>query len=281
MAGDWIKMRSNLWTDPRVAMLCDLTGCVEPMVIGGLFWLWTTADQHTEDGFMPGLSAAAIDRRSGVAGLGGALLAVGWIEMVAAIPGSAGNPCGIRISHFEEHNGASAKKRMVTAKRVASHRLEDATVTLPALQDAHASVTPALARERERVEEEGKSTPLVAGLPAADQLIDQDGKVIVPASRKPDCPHQEIIKLYHAILPMCPEVRDWTPARQSALRARWNENPKHQTLDYWQQLFEYIADHCDFLTGKAAGKSKWTANLEWIVQQGNFAKIRERNYENN
>lgn len=43
-------------------------------------------------------------------------------------------------------------------------------------------------------------------------------------------------------------------------------------------MFEYIADHCDFRTGKAAVKSKWTANLEWIVQQGNFAKIRERNY---
>jgi hypothetical protein len=25
-----------------------------------MFWLWPTADQHSEDGFMPGLSAAAI-----------------------------------------------------------------------------------------------------------------------------------------------------------------------------------------------------------------------------
>lgn len=47
---DWIKMRSNLLTDQRVAMMCDLTGCAGPMVIGGLFWLWTTVDQHIEDG---------------------------------------------------------------------------------------------------------------------------------------------------------------------------------------------------------------------------------------
>lgn len=25
MAGDWIKMRSNLWDDPRVTGICDLT----------------------------------------------------------------------------------------------------------------------------------------------------------------------------------------------------------------------------------------------------------------
>lgn len=215
MAGNRIKMRSNLWTDPRLDRLCDLSGQVEPMVIGGRYWLWTTADQHTEDGFMPGLSAAAIDRKCGVAGLGEALLAVGWIELVAAMPGSAGNPCGIRINHFDEHNGASAKKRLVTAKRVANNRQIDAPVTQPALQIAHTSVTPALPRER--VEKENKSTPLVASLPAGDALaaqLDKVEKIEVPASGKTACPHQEIIKLYHAILPMCPEVRDWTPARR-------------------------------------------------------------------
>ena len=110
MACTRIKMRSNLWSDPRLDRLCGLSGQVEPMVIGGRYWLWTSADQHAEGGFMPGLSAAAIDRKCGVAGLGEALLAVGWIELVAALPGSVGNASGIRINHFNEHNGATAKK---------------------------------------------------------------------------------------------------------------------------------------------------------------------------
>jgi hypothetical protein len=84
-AGNWIKIRSNLWTDPRLDRLWDLSGHVEPMVIGGRYWLWTAADQHTEDGFMPGLSAAASDRKCGMVGLVEALLAVGWIELVAAL----------------------------------------------------------------------------------------------------------------------------------------------------------------------------------------------------
>ena len=140
MAGDWIKMRSNLWDDPRVARLVDLTDSSEAAVIGGLYWLWATADQHTADGFMPGLSCRQIDRKTGVAGLGQALVDIGWIE---------DHTDGVVIVNFEDHNGASAKKRAQTAKRVANHRSGNASET-PLDESGNApSVTGALARERE------------------------------------------------------------------------------------------------------------------------------------
>jgi hypothetical protein len=145
MAGDWIKMRGNLWDDPRVARLCDLTDQQEAMVIGGLYWLWATADQHSEDGVMPGLTLRQIDRKTGVKGMAEALIAIGWL---------ADHPEGVHIIRFEEHNGASAKKRAVTAKRVANHRAGNDDVTPEALQNEHASVTGALAREREEKEKE-------------------------------------------------------------------------------------------------------------------------------
>jgi hypothetical protein len=142
MAGDWIKMRSNLWDDPRVSRLCDLTESSEAAVIGGLYWLWATADQHSEDGVMPGLTSKSIDRKTGVPGLGAALVEIGWISVIAT---------GVLIERFEEHNGASAKKRATTAKRVANHR-GNADVTQAALQEDEPSVTGALAREREEKE---------------------------------------------------------------------------------------------------------------------------------
>lgn len=37
MAGDWIKMRGNLWDDPRVAKLCDLTDQGEAAIVGALY----------------------------------------------------------------------------------------------------------------------------------------------------------------------------------------------------------------------------------------------------
>lgn len=113
MAGDWIKMRGNLWDDPRVAHICDATGQGEATVVGALYWLWATADQHTESGILPGLTLKAIDRKTGVTGFAAALCEVGWLEE---------RPEGVSIVRFEEHNGASAKSRAMDAKRKADVR---------------------------------------------------------------------------------------------------------------------------------------------------------------
>lgn len=113
MAGDWIKMRDNLWDDPRVARICELANCGEAQAIGGLYWLWATADQHSADGVLVGLTLRSIDRKSGVPGLGAAVAAIGWITVIEG---------GIRIERFSEHNGASAKRRALDAKRKAGGR---------------------------------------------------------------------------------------------------------------------------------------------------------------
>lgn len=113
MAGDWIKMRGNLWDDPRVSKLCDLTNCGEAQVIGGLYWLWATADQHSTDGFMPGLTLRQIDRKAALPGLGEALCSIGWLIET---------PLGVVLQKFEEHNGTSAKRRCTDAQRKANGR---------------------------------------------------------------------------------------------------------------------------------------------------------------
>lgn len=120
MAGDWIKMRCNLWDDPRIAKLCDLTGQSEAAIIGALYWLWTSADQHSEDGIMAGLSLRQIDRKTGVQGFADALVSVGWI---------ADHPEGVQIVRFDEHNGASAKRRCSESRRKMSARDADKTRT--------------------------------------------------------------------------------------------------------------------------------------------------------
>lgn len=123
MAGDWIKMRGNLWDDPRVSGLCDQTGAQEAAIIGGLYWLWTTADQHTEDGVLPGMTLRAIDRKTGIESFGQALISIGWINELDD---------GILIVRFDEHNGTSAKRRCMEAQRKANSRklsANDADIT--------------------------------------------------------------------------------------------------------------------------------------------------------
>ena len=174
MAGDWIKMRGNLWDDPRVSRLVDETDSSEAAVIGALYWLWATADQHTADGVMPGLTLKGIDRKTGVKGFAQALCDINWLQALAD---------GVQIVAFEEHNGASAKKRCQTAKRVANHtaangrtptnqqdandasadslELDNAPLTHHEIETNAHCVSSALAREREEKirEEERTHTP--------------------------------------------------------------------------------------------------------------------------
>lgn len=128
-----------------------------------------------------------------------------------------------------------------------------------------------------------KDAPSIKNDATQDPLpITQDPLPIenITAISKADCPHSEIINLYHEILPTCPQIRDWTPARRDALRARWNESRDRQNLDYWRSLFEYIAG-IPFLVGKVTtnGRRPFFVTLPWMLKPENFAKIREGFYE--
>ena len=137
MAGEWIKMRTNLWDDPRVSHLCDLVDQPEAMVVGALYWLWSMADEHSEDGLLPGLTLRAIDRKTGVAGIGAALVQIGWLAEADG---------GVEVVKFAEHNGTSAKRRCQDAQR-------KATVRNVSASDADKKQTGAGAREEKRRED--------------------------------------------------------------------------------------------------------------------------------
>lgn len=97
----------------------------------------------------------------------------------------------------------------------------------------------------------------------------------------PPCPHEQIIELYHEVLPMCPRVREWHKTRKGLLRTRWRENPKRQNLDWWRGFFEYVAKS-KFLTGQAKPRPDqppFIADLEWLIRPTNLTKVTEGKYE--
>lgn len=95
------------------------------------------------------------------------------------------------------------------------------------------------------------------------------------------CPHSKIVELYNDILgSKLPTVRHryWeNSAGAKNLSARWKQDPKHQTMEYWKGLFEYIRDKCPFLLGE--NDKKWNCDLRWIVNKENFIKVVEAKYE--
>jgi hypothetical protein len=273
MAGDWIKMRGNLWDDPRVTRLCDLTDAGEAQIVGALYWLWATADQHTEDGLLPGLTLRQIDRKTGVPGFAKALCDIGWME---------DTPDGVRILRFEEHNGTSAKRRCTDAQRKANIRNVSA-LQADIAQTEEGRKTPSLGAREEKRREEKDLAPNGACPPASAEV-----KPLKTAKPElPDCPHDAVQALYHDVLPMLPRVEVWNKTRQALLRQRWREvcadqryTTESEGLGWFRDYFELVKTS-RFLTGRAQpkpGSPPFLADLEWLVRPTNFVKVVEGRY---
>ena len=113
MAGDWIKMRVNLASDPAVIQMADKLDSSEHEIVGLLHAIWSWADGQTEDGSASGVSLRWVDRHLSKPGFANAMVECGWLEVT-------GN--GLLFPGFERHNGKSAKKRAQTKNRQQTYR---------------------------------------------------------------------------------------------------------------------------------------------------------------
>jgi len=93
-----------------------------------------------------------------------------------------------------------------------------------------------------------------------------------PASRIPTCPHLEIIRIYHRILPERPRIVEsrWKgSASERNLKARWTEDERHRNLPFWEKLFGVVRTN-DWWMGRGDWKG---ADLHWLIRRGNFDKV--------
>ena len=108
MAGDWIKMRADLHTHPKVVRIASALDADRLRVVGALHATWCLFDAHSVDGELDGYTAKTLNDMIGFDGFAQALIAVGWLEE------SASSLC---MPRFSEHNGQSAKRRAQEADR--------------------------------------------------------------------------------------------------------------------------------------------------------------------
>ena len=108
MAGDWIKMRADLSTHPKVVRMMSALKADRLRIIGGLHAVWCLFDMHSEDGILEGYTVEALDDLIGFPGFSSSLESIGWLE-------SSGDH--LALPRFEEHNGQSAKRRAQEAER--------------------------------------------------------------------------------------------------------------------------------------------------------------------
>jgi len=116
-----------------------------------------------------------------------------------------------------------------------------------------------------------------------------------PADAGMACPHDAILSLYEATLPMLPKLlrKSWLDSSGArALAARWasgvvkragTEGKLPAWMSYaseadglvaWRAFFERVAAS-ELLTGK---RGSWKADLRWLVNRTNFEKVLEGRY---
>ncbi|MGR6617664.1 Pyocin large subunit-like protein [Pseudomonas rhodesiae] len=114
MAGDWIKMRIDLQTHPKVFRMVSALQADRLRIIGGLHVAWSIFDTHSSDGVLVGYTVDAMDAVVGWPGFTQAMIDVEWA--------SVDEGGSLVMPRFEEHNGASAKRRANDSERKRNER---------------------------------------------------------------------------------------------------------------------------------------------------------------
>lgn len=146
MAGDWIKMRLDLQTHPKVVRILSATKADKFRVIGGLHAVWSVFDTHSTDGRLDGYSPETLDHIIGWQGFSDAMIAVGWLQLDGEE--------ALLLPDFDEHNGKSGKRRAEDQKRKREDRKSPQSVRNPSANELDKK------RTREEKRREDSKPPL-------------------------------------------------------------------------------------------------------------------------
>ena len=122
----WIKIEKDLRDDPRfLRMVRNYVTQVRiserhaaTLLVGCLAQLWMYADSHIREDDTLDLGTDEIDQLIGIEGFA-KLMPTDWLEIVDAN--------SVKLPGFQAHNGTEAKKKALTQKRVARHRIRNVT----------------------------------------------------------------------------------------------------------------------------------------------------------
>lgn len=106
-----------------------------------------------------------------------------------------------------------------------------------------------------------------------EKELERDIRVLsdFPAEKSPEPHPADIVNLFNSICTNFPKVKQLTENRKKAIKALLKT--------YKPEDFETVflnAESSAFLKGK--NKRNWSATFDWVIQDSNFAKILEGNY---
>ena len=162
MSGDWIKMRSDLLTHPKIVRMASALKADRLRTVGGLFAAWCLFDTHSIDGRLDGYTPDALDELIGFPGFSRAMESVDWLSA---------DESGLSAPRFDEHNGQSAKRRAQESERKRDVRKVSASDA-----DKKQTESGLEKRREEKRREEVKTTSQAT--PAADLFEGVDPQIV-------------------------------------------------------------------------------------------------------
>jgi hypothetical protein len=180
---------------------------------------------------------------------------------------------------------AKMQEEVTRLQNVLSQTLSQ-KAAVPVTED-FASVTDDFGSVTGRIEEKGIEENRREGKRVVKSISTPNGVEGASAGAPPPCPHQQLIALYHEVLPNNPRIREWTETRRGYLQARWREKfvaGKYATaedgLRWWRKFFAHVAKSKFLIGGAEArpGRARFVADLEWLVRPQNFARVIEGKY---
>jgi len=251
MAGDWIKMRVDLHTHPKVVRIVSAV-CPQDvrkvsarcLIVGALHAMWSLFDAHSTDGQLHGYSPETLDACVGIDGFTLAVESVGWVVVSDKY---------LEMPEFGTHNGKGAKRR---AEDTAAKRVRRMSAECP--QDSRTDCGP-----EKRREEKILNTPPI---PQGDGVLVLDAAPAKPAKAVKLIPDYtaEFLAFYKAY----PSVR-----RQK----------KQVCWDIWKRDIERHQEKPRAIAAVMNGLQKWCKSHQWTKDGGQYVCgsevfLRQRRY---
>lgn len=195
MAGDWIKMRTALMTDPKVNRIareletsedvgrqllvthegvmssCVTRNVMRHVTVSCLLLVWGAANEHTKEGVFYNADLSDIDDIVGMPGFGAAMQHVGWL---------AYDPDGntVTLENFSEYNKSGARRSAgarTNAERQADYRARKRAQAMAGQGDLLGDVTRVVTsnrrEEKSREDKENTHTGKSSTVPRAEDAV--------------------------------------------------------------------------------------------------------------
>lgn len=279
---DWFRSHHGAPTDPKwlmIARRANVTlghASVTPGHVASVWWaLLDYASQHESRGSVTGFDAEELAAFYGYEEeqIDAILAALREKDLITADD---------RLANWEKRQPAREDTTAAERKRRQRER-ERMKRDADAGADVSRAVTQGHAPDTDTDTELKINNPdglFVAGA-ADDGQTPCTGDGVNPKNSNPPpaCPHQDIVDLYHEILPELPRVKVWDEQRQGFLRSRWREDAKRQNLDWWRRFFTAVRTS-PWLMGQVPGREGrvFVCTLEWLIRPTNFRKVIEGHY---